>query len=59
MILTTRARKIAFSFSIFQDAIEVEAVELSKPFLHVIEAEAVRQLDPLPNYLEPVNHLQL
>lgn len=59
MILTTRARKIAFSFSIFQDAIEVEAVELSKPFLHVIEAEAVGQLDPLPSYLEPVNHLQL
>lgn len=46
MILTTRAREIAFSFSIFQDAIEVEAVELSKPFLHVIEAEAVGQLDP-------------
>ena len=59
MILTTRARKIAFSFSIFQYAIEVEAVELSKLFLHVIEAEAVGQLDPLPNYLEPVNHLQL
>lgn len=34
-----------------RDAIEAEAVELSKPFPHVIEAEAVGQSDPLPNYI--------
>lgn len=41
------------------DAIEAEAVKLSKPFPRVIEAEAVGQSDPLPDYLETVNHQQL